>query len=178
MPGSVSAWRFDYLVNRRQADEIVTAQPRCQVHWFDSAHMLLATHPKLPSRRSIKFASPWTNERLQSGKRKSITCDVIEFDGIAVILRMTPIASLRAKRSNPSRRAREGWIASSLRSRNDGKSEMLTKAPHLSTTPRKSPPVTVAGRANQPGLLGLCRAVRRCTAATILRALIDHPQRR
>jgi pimeloyl-[acyl-carrier protein] methyl ester esterase len=38
--------RFDYLVNSRQVDEIVTAQPRCQVHWFDSAHMLLATHPK------------------------------------------------------------------------------------------------------------------------------------
>lgn len=36
--------RFDYLVNRRQVDEIATAQPRCQVHWFDSAHMLLATH--------------------------------------------------------------------------------------------------------------------------------------
>ena len=38
--------RFDYLVNRRQVDEIVTAQPRCQVHWFDSSHMLLATHPE------------------------------------------------------------------------------------------------------------------------------------
>ena len=36
---------FDYLVNRRQVDEIATAQPRCQVHWFDSSHMLLATHP-------------------------------------------------------------------------------------------------------------------------------------
>jgi pimeloyl-[acyl-carrier protein] methyl ester esterase len=38
--------RFDRLVNRRQVDEIVTAQPRCQVHWLDSAHMLLATHPE------------------------------------------------------------------------------------------------------------------------------------
>jgi pimeloyl-[acyl-carrier protein] methyl ester esterase len=38
--------RFDYLVNRRQVDEIVTAQACCQVHWFDSAHMLLATHPE------------------------------------------------------------------------------------------------------------------------------------
>jgi pimeloyl-[acyl-carrier protein] methyl ester esterase len=38
--------RFDYLVSRRQVNEIVTAQPRCQVHWFDSSHMLLATHPE------------------------------------------------------------------------------------------------------------------------------------
>jgi pimeloyl-[acyl-carrier protein] methyl ester esterase len=38
--------RFDRLVNRRQVEEIVTAQPRCQVHWFDSSHMLLATHPE------------------------------------------------------------------------------------------------------------------------------------
>jgi hypothetical protein len=38
--------RFDYLVNRRQANEIITAQPRCQVDWFDSSHMLLATHPE------------------------------------------------------------------------------------------------------------------------------------
>jgi len=38
--------RFDHLVNRRQVDEIVAAQPRCQVHWLDSAHMLLATHPE------------------------------------------------------------------------------------------------------------------------------------
>ena len=37
--------RFDHLVNRRQVDEIATAQPRCQVHWLDSSHMLLATHP-------------------------------------------------------------------------------------------------------------------------------------
>jgi pimeloyl-[acyl-carrier protein] methyl ester esterase len=37
--------RFDRLVNRRQVDEIATAQPRCQVHWLDSPHMLLATHP-------------------------------------------------------------------------------------------------------------------------------------
>jgi pimeloyl-[acyl-carrier protein] methyl ester esterase len=36
--------RFDYLVNRRQVDEIAAAQPRCQVHWLDSSHMLLATH--------------------------------------------------------------------------------------------------------------------------------------
>jgi len=38
--------RFDRLVSRRQVNEIVTAQPRCQVHWFDSSHMLLATHPE------------------------------------------------------------------------------------------------------------------------------------
>jgi pimeloyl-ACP methyl ester carboxylesterase len=37
--------RFDYLVNSRQVVEIANAQPRCQVHWFDSSHMLLATHP-------------------------------------------------------------------------------------------------------------------------------------
>jgi pimeloyl-[acyl-carrier protein] methyl ester esterase len=37
---------FDYLVNRRQVNEIITAQPSCQVHWFDSSHMLLATHPE------------------------------------------------------------------------------------------------------------------------------------
>ena len=38
--------RFDRLVSKRQVDEILTAQPRCQVHWFDSSHMLLATHPE------------------------------------------------------------------------------------------------------------------------------------
>lgn len=38
--------RFDRLVSRRQVDEIVTAQPGCQVHWLDSSHMLLATHPE------------------------------------------------------------------------------------------------------------------------------------
>jgi pimeloyl-[acyl-carrier protein] methyl ester esterase len=37
--------RFDRLVSKRQVDEILTAQPRCHVHWFDSSHMLLATHP-------------------------------------------------------------------------------------------------------------------------------------
>jgi pimeloyl-[acyl-carrier protein] methyl ester esterase len=50
--------RFDYLVNRRQADEIVTAQPRCQVHWFDSAHMLLATHPEAAVKAINQICEP------------------------------------------------------------------------------------------------------------------------
>jgi pimeloyl-ACP methyl ester carboxylesterase len=50
--------RFDYLVNRRQVDEIVTAQPRCQVHWLDSAHMLLATHPEAAVKAINHFCQP------------------------------------------------------------------------------------------------------------------------
>jgi pimeloyl-ACP methyl ester carboxylesterase len=50
--------RFDYLVNRRQVDEIVIAQPRCQMHWFDSAHMLLATHPEAAVKAINHFCEP------------------------------------------------------------------------------------------------------------------------
>ena len=49
--------RFDYLVNRRQVDEIVTAQPRCQVHWLDSSHMLLATHPEAAVKAINQFCA-------------------------------------------------------------------------------------------------------------------------
>ena len=38
--------RFDRLVRRRAVDEIISEQPRCQVHWFDASHMLLETHAK------------------------------------------------------------------------------------------------------------------------------------
>ena len=49
--------RFDYLVNRRQVDEIATAQPRCQVHWLDSSHMLLATHPEAAVKAINQFCA-------------------------------------------------------------------------------------------------------------------------
>jgi pimeloyl-ACP methyl ester carboxylesterase len=49
--------RFDYLVNRRQVDEIVTEQPRCQVDWFDSSHMLLATHPEAAAKAINQFCA-------------------------------------------------------------------------------------------------------------------------
>jgi len=58
--------RFDYLVNRRQVDEIVTVQPRCQVDWFDSSHMLLATHPEAAVKAINQFCEHGLNERLQS----------------------------------------------------------------------------------------------------------------
>ena len=47
--------RFDRLVRRRQVDEIVTVQPRCEVHWFDSLHMLLATLPEAAVRAINQF---------------------------------------------------------------------------------------------------------------------------
>jgi pimeloyl-ACP methyl ester carboxylesterase len=47
--------RFDRLVRRRQVDEIVTVQPRCEVHWFDSSHMLLATLPEAAVRAINQF---------------------------------------------------------------------------------------------------------------------------
>lgn len=37
--------RFDRLAGGRQMDQIVAAQPSCQVRKFDASHMLLATHP-------------------------------------------------------------------------------------------------------------------------------------
>ena len=49
--------RFDYLVNRRQVDEIATAQPRCQVHWLDSSHMLLATHSEAAVKAINQFCA-------------------------------------------------------------------------------------------------------------------------
>jgi pimeloyl-[acyl-carrier protein] methyl ester esterase len=49
--------RFDYLVNRRQVDEIATAQPRCQKHWLDSSHMLLATHPEAAVKAINQFCA-------------------------------------------------------------------------------------------------------------------------
>jgi pimeloyl-ACP methyl ester carboxylesterase len=49
--------RFDYLVNRRQVDEIATAQPRCQMHWLDSLHMLLATHPEAAVKAINQFCA-------------------------------------------------------------------------------------------------------------------------
>jgi pimeloyl-[acyl-carrier protein] methyl ester esterase len=49
--------RFDHLVNRRRVDEIATAQPRCQVHWFASSHMLLATHPDAAAKAINHFCA-------------------------------------------------------------------------------------------------------------------------
>ena len=55
---------------------------------------------------------------------------------------------------------------------------MLTKTPHLfdDATQVTAGDSRWQGKTSD-GLLGLCRPVRRRTAATILRALIDHPQR-
>jgi pimeloyl-ACP methyl ester carboxylesterase len=39
--------RSDRLVRRRHVNEIVAAQPGCEVRWLDSAHMLLATHAEI-----------------------------------------------------------------------------------------------------------------------------------
>jgi pimeloyl-ACP methyl ester carboxylesterase len=36
--------RLDRLVSKRHVEEIIAAQPGCEVHWLDSSHMLLATH--------------------------------------------------------------------------------------------------------------------------------------
>jgi pimeloyl-[acyl-carrier protein] methyl ester esterase len=36
--------RFDRLVSKKCVDEITSAQPGCQVRWFDASHMLLETH--------------------------------------------------------------------------------------------------------------------------------------
>ena len=49
--------RFDRLVGKRQVDEIVTAQSRCQVRWFDSSHMLLATHPEAAVKAINQFCA-------------------------------------------------------------------------------------------------------------------------
>jgi pimeloyl-[acyl-carrier protein] methyl ester esterase len=37
--------RLDRLVRKKYVDEIVSAKPECQVHWFEAPHMLLETHP-------------------------------------------------------------------------------------------------------------------------------------
>ena len=58
--------RFDRLVRKRQVDEIVVAQPRCQVHWFNSSHMLLATHPETAVKVINQFCEQVDNERHQS----------------------------------------------------------------------------------------------------------------
>ena len=52
------------------------------------------------------------------------------------------------------------------------------KPPTCSTTPRGSPPATAAGRARPAtDYWAFVGPFGGCTAATILRALIDHPQR-
>jgi pimeloyl-ACP methyl ester carboxylesterase len=47
--------RLDCLVGRKCVDEIVAAQPRCQVHWFDASHMLLATHTEASAKAINHF---------------------------------------------------------------------------------------------------------------------------
>lgn len=47
--------RFDRLVRDRQVGEIVAAQPRCQIHWLDASHMLLATHPETAAKAIDDF---------------------------------------------------------------------------------------------------------------------------
>jgi len=37
--------RMDRLVRKKYVDEILSANPECQVRWFDGPHMLLETHP-------------------------------------------------------------------------------------------------------------------------------------
>lgn len=49
--------RLDRLVTRRQIDEIVAAQPRCQVQWLDSSHMLLATHAEAAAMAIDQFCA-------------------------------------------------------------------------------------------------------------------------
>ncbi|MFB9262753.1 alpha/beta fold hydrolase [Bradyrhizobium erythrophlei] len=50
--------RSDRLVRRRQVDEILAEQPRCQIHRFEAAHMLLATHPDEAARAIDDFCAP------------------------------------------------------------------------------------------------------------------------
>ncbi|MBR0869886.1 alpha/beta fold hydrolase [Bradyrhizobium tropiciagri] len=50
--------RFDHLTNERQIGEIVAAQPRCQVHWLEASHMLLATHPDAAANAIGDFCGP------------------------------------------------------------------------------------------------------------------------
>ena len=38
--------RRDLFLGERHVNEIVAAQPGCQVRWLDSSHMLLETHPE------------------------------------------------------------------------------------------------------------------------------------
>jgi pimeloyl-[acyl-carrier protein] methyl ester esterase len=42
--------RSDRLVSKKHVDEIVAAQPGCEVYWLDSSHMLLATHTEAAAR--------------------------------------------------------------------------------------------------------------------------------
>jgi len=49
--------RFDRVAGKRQIDEIVAQQPRCQIHRFDASHMLLATHPEAAAGAIEDFCS-------------------------------------------------------------------------------------------------------------------------
>jgi pimeloyl-[acyl-carrier protein] methyl ester esterase len=47
--------RFDRLVGKKYVDEIVSAQPECQVRWFDSSHLLLETHTDAAAKAINQF---------------------------------------------------------------------------------------------------------------------------
>ena len=89
-----------------------------------------------------------------------------------------------AQRSNPACRARS-WIASSLRSRNDVDAPIALEDIRCSPRPRISsttPPRVTAGDSRWQGQTSddywaFVGPFGGATAATILRALIDHPQR-
>jgi pimeloyl-ACP methyl ester carboxylesterase len=49
--------RLDRLVTRKQVNEIVAAQPRCEVQWLDSSHMLLATHSEAAAAAIDQFCA-------------------------------------------------------------------------------------------------------------------------
>ncbi|VIO67016.1 alpha/beta fold hydrolase [Bradyrhizobium ivorense] len=50
--------RDDRLTGKRQVTEIVAARPRCQVHWLDASHMLLATQPEAAVEVINGFCTP------------------------------------------------------------------------------------------------------------------------
>jgi pimeloyl-[acyl-carrier protein] methyl ester esterase len=49
--------RLDRLASKRCVDEIVAAQPACEVRWLDASHMLLATHAETAAMAIDHFAS-------------------------------------------------------------------------------------------------------------------------
>jgi hypothetical protein len=58
--------RSDRLVSKKHVDEIVAAQPGCEVYWLDSSHMLLATHTEAAARVIENFLR--TPELSESGR--------------------------------------------------------------------------------------------------------------
>jgi hypothetical protein len=56
--------RFDRLVGKKCVEEITSAQPGCQVRWFDASHMLLETHADEAAKAINEFCEHLTRQAI------------------------------------------------------------------------------------------------------------------